>query len=156
MNHTPNYNLSQWESEDKVLRTDFNENNAKIDAAIRAVEDKKAEVSALRALEARVEQVAHTVPQMVFGSYSGDGKPSQYIELGFQPRALLVFRADGAVSFLFSRLHLNGGLAYPGQPIATSSNTGLELTESGFRVYYNDDEYVYCNAKDTFRYSAFV
>ena len=36
--HTPNYNLSQWESEDKVLRTDFNEDNAKIDAALKALQ----------------------------------------------------------------------------------------------------------------------
>ena len=40
--HTPNYNLSQWEAEDKVLRTDFNADNARIDAAIKAV-DQKAE-----------------------------------------------------------------------------------------------------------------
>ena len=28
-NHTEHYSLSQWEAEDKVLRTDFNEDNAK-------------------------------------------------------------------------------------------------------------------------------
>lgn len=33
-NHTPNYNLSQWEATDKVLRVDFNGDNAKIDAAL--------------------------------------------------------------------------------------------------------------------------
>ena len=33
-NHTPNFNLSQWEETDKVLRTDFNADNAKIDAAL--------------------------------------------------------------------------------------------------------------------------
>ena len=33
-NHTPNFNLSQWEAGDKVLRTDFNADNAKIDAAL--------------------------------------------------------------------------------------------------------------------------
>ena len=33
-NHTEHYSLSQWEAEDKVLRTDFNEDNAKIDAAL--------------------------------------------------------------------------------------------------------------------------
>ena len=34
MNHTQNYQLSQWEATDKVQRTDFNADNAKIDAAI--------------------------------------------------------------------------------------------------------------------------
>lgn len=35
-NHTANYGLSQWEGEDRVLRTDFNEDNAKLDAALAA------------------------------------------------------------------------------------------------------------------------
>ena len=33
-NHTRNYDLCQWEASDKVLRTDFNADNAKIDAAL--------------------------------------------------------------------------------------------------------------------------
>ncbi len=33
-NHTPNFNLSQWEKTDKVQMEDFNADNAKIDAAL--------------------------------------------------------------------------------------------------------------------------
>ena len=33
-NHTANYNLCQWEATDQVLHTDFNEDNAKIEAAL--------------------------------------------------------------------------------------------------------------------------
>ena len=33
-NHTTNYDLCQWEATDQVLRTDFNEDNAKLDAAL--------------------------------------------------------------------------------------------------------------------------
>jgi len=33
-NHTTNYNLCQWEAEDQVKRTDFNTDNAKLDAAL--------------------------------------------------------------------------------------------------------------------------
>ena len=36
-NHTTNYQLCQWEAADKVLRTDFNQDNAKIDAALAAI-----------------------------------------------------------------------------------------------------------------------
>ena len=43
---TEHYQLNQWEAEDKVLRTDFNADNAKIDAALAA----KAEASAVSAL----------------------------------------------------------------------------------------------------------
>ena len=36
MNYTKNYQLSQWEPADRVLRTDFNEDNRKIEEALRA------------------------------------------------------------------------------------------------------------------------
>lgn len=39
-NHTPNYNLCQWEATDQVLRSDFNQDNAKIDAALKKVDDR--------------------------------------------------------------------------------------------------------------------
>ena len=39
-NYTENYGLCQWEATDQVLRTDFNEDNAKIEAAILDVKSK--------------------------------------------------------------------------------------------------------------------
>lgn len=36
-NHTTNYHLNQWEPTDQVLRTDFNEDNAKLEAALTAL-----------------------------------------------------------------------------------------------------------------------
>ena len=38
-NQTPNYQLSQWERSDKVQMEDFNADNAKIDAALKAEAD---------------------------------------------------------------------------------------------------------------------
>lgn len=35
MNHTANYQLNQWEPGDPVLHTDFNEDNRKIEAALK-------------------------------------------------------------------------------------------------------------------------
>ena len=35
-NYTTNYQLCQWEANDKVLRSDFNADNQKIDAALKA------------------------------------------------------------------------------------------------------------------------
>ena len=34
-NQTTNYQLNQWEPTDQVLRTDFNADNAKLDAALK-------------------------------------------------------------------------------------------------------------------------
>jgi len=39
-NFTPNYQLNQWEPDDRVLRTDFNADNAKIDAALGALDQR--------------------------------------------------------------------------------------------------------------------
>ena len=39
MDHTTNYQLSQWETTDRILMTDFNSDNAKIDAALKASAD---------------------------------------------------------------------------------------------------------------------
>lgn len=36
-NHTSNYQLCQWEPTDQVLRTDFNEDNAKLDSALNSL-----------------------------------------------------------------------------------------------------------------------
>ena len=36
-NHTTNFELCQWQADDQVKRTDFNEDNAKIDAALSAL-----------------------------------------------------------------------------------------------------------------------
>lgn len=45
--YTSGYQLSQWEAGDKVLRTDFNEDNAKLDAALRKHEGQLLGVPAL-------------------------------------------------------------------------------------------------------------
>ena len=37
MNHTTNYQLNQWAKSDRIRMDDFNADNAKIDAAIKAV-----------------------------------------------------------------------------------------------------------------------
>ena len=54
-NHTPNYNLNQWEPEDRVLRTDFNADNAKIDAAVQAVDLKAEALSQSKADRSELE-----------------------------------------------------------------------------------------------------
>ena len=53
-NKTQQYQLNQWEAEDKVLRTEFNEDNQKIDQALQ----KKADQEALTALQSLVSQKA--------------------------------------------------------------------------------------------------
>ena len=63
--YTEHYQLHQWVPEDDFLRTDFNEDFAKIDAA----------------LEGK--------PEIVTGSYIGHGGTRE-VSLGFEPAAVVV------------------------------------------------------------------
>ena len=58
-NYTGNYNLCQWEATDAVLRTDFNEDNAKVDAALGTL----AEQAAGKAEQAVVDSLSQSVAQ---------------------------------------------------------------------------------------------
>ena len=73
-NYTPNFNLCQWEAEDQVLRTDFNTDNARIDAALAA----KADKSALNSLQSTVNSQGAALSlrncRFVTGTYTGSGK----------------------------------------------------------------------------------
>ena len=91
-NYTSNYGLCQWEANDKVLRSEFNGDNAKIDAAISAVDsrvDGKASTSALNSLKNTVSSLSTTVSgqgntlgkkgncQVAVTSYTGNGQDTR-------------------------------------------------------------------------------
>lgn len=60
-NQTTNYQLNQWEPADAVQRVEFNQDNAKMDAALKALSDQvlqKANQSALNTLISSVNQKA--------------------------------------------------------------------------------------------------
>ncbi len=170
-NHTTNYQLCQWQADDQVKRTDFNEDNAKIDSALKGLSDglaaaqaEKADQSALDALAAEVAKKATTaalealsqklasMPCLVTGTYTGDGTDSRLISLGFQPKALLVMREEGYSARPYTDDYY-GGLALPGKPVCLQTSYGtdyiLTIESKGFRVYYNRDKYVFSNQKDT-------
>ena len=61
-NYTENYGLCQWEATDGVLRTDFNEDNTKIDTALKDLSDQvnqKANQSTVNTLTTTVNQKAN-------------------------------------------------------------------------------------------------
>lgn len=105
MEYTKNYHLNQWEPTDRVLRTDFNSDNQKIEEAL----EKKAEI--------------------VFGSYAGNSAAytsSQNILLGWRPKAVLVFAVNDANGKLDD---LPAQMAIDGQ-----SSSNLDITDTGFTV----------------------
>lgn len=79
--YTENYGLCQWQGEDKFLREEFNQDNAKIDAALKAAEDKAAVAAqsaqqtadrALKGLEDQSYNVYNLILQNYYeGKYTG-------------------------------------------------------------------------------------
>lgn len=57
-NYTENYGLCQWEATDAVLRTDFNEDNAKIDAALKTQASSISDLTAQMANKANAGTVS--------------------------------------------------------------------------------------------------
>lgn len=54
MNKTEKYQLNQWEKTDRIMMEDFNEDNAKLEAALSDLEDRKCNKTTLTALSSVV------------------------------------------------------------------------------------------------------
>ena len=144
-NQTTNYQLNQWEPTDAVQRVEFNQDNAKVDAALKSLSDQvvqkanqsavntlitavnqKVDQSTLDSLAQTVNQKADqtalaaaisTIPRIVTGTYTGDGAMSRTISLGFTPKAVFVITAHGQVYDFYSGRLYYGGLALQGHPL---------------------------------------
>lgn len=77
-NYTENYGLCQWEATDQVLRTDFNEDNTKIDAALKGLSEQNTalEASVAAAVAAAGNCEMELITYTGTGNY-GEGKPTK-------------------------------------------------------------------------------
>ena len=114
--YTTNYQLHQWEASDDFLRTDFNEDFAKIDAGIKSAADAAAGAASTAAGKARI----------VTGSYTGNGS-SKTVSRGFAPKAVWV----------------RGGV-YETMVTNYGGHDMLSLTASGFTAKYVSGYGDYC------------
>ena len=82
MTKTTNYQLNQWAKSDRVMMDDFNADNAKIDAALKANADAIAETAA-----------AFPLVKIIAGTYTGNGayNSSGARTLSFSGKPLAVF-----------------------------------------------------------------
>ncbi len=121
-NHTEHYSLSQWEAEDKVLRTDFNEDNEKIDEV-------------LGAHAVRLDKLGNCgIEHFAYVGNDGYGTASPtVIRFSRQPVMLLVIGDDGSVAFAnrFSASYLcvHTGKVIPGS--ASWSGGRISLVQIG-------------------------
>ena len=80
-NHTTNYQLNQWEAADQVLRTEFNQDNQKIDTALAGLD------SRTEALEAATASLGNC--QIHYSTYTGTGSGATNLTFSCPP--LFVF-----------------------------------------------------------------
>ena len=160
MTKTEHYQLNQWDAADQVKRTDFNEDNAKLDAALAGLSSSKADSTSVNAalaelratdatkadsasvdsqvaaLTARIAALESRV-DVAAGTYTGDGKTSKYISVGFVPRAVLV-EHDYGCRGTNRASSISGGLAVTGSPLYGSANgwtvNAVRISGSGFYV----------------------
>lgn len=137
--YTEHYQLHQWVPTDDFLRTDFNTDFAKIDAAIKGVETAANTALAGKADAGATQAALETKAEIIHGSYVGNGAEAQQIQLGFKPRLVLI-PADEWYSFV----------AMEGFYSALMS-----VTETGFQVKYISIYNFTPNAKgETYQYIA--
>lgn len=130
---TTNFGLNQWAEKDKVLREEFNQDNAKLDIALKEI------------------------PKIVTGIYQVPkeqlGQP-YHISLGFRPKLVLVWRnqvSGYAVYLLYCAMVLDG---YPIKEY-TSNISLMEIDDDGFvvqRVMYNDNSAYYPSLSEASEY----
>ena len=139
MEHTSNYNLSQWAGEDRILREDFNADNAKIEAAI------------LGANEAAAAATASGL-KIIYGSFSGDGTTGfRTYDMGVKPK-ILIARTDNSIG---GSVYQTGiiiteimSLSFDSSGGASMNGPGVTagLTETGFKIKNSNAPAVGLNA----------
>ena len=155
-NYTTNYQLNQWEPTDQVLRTDFNADNAKLDAALAGLADEvagKAEQTDLSALQAVVSGKADqsTVSDLTstrncrvyYKTYTGSG--SGNCSLTFPAKPMIVMVMGGGYW-----LCLLQGQSEGQSRNAVTRSTYIDTVWSGNSVTWSiNDVDLQCNRKDT-------
>ena len=95
-NYTTNYNLNQWEATDKVLRAEFNEDNAKIDAALKSHDDELAGLEA--AIGARGNCRVEVKTYTGTGTYGSSNRTS--VSFSAVPKLAILIGGDGLAFLL--------------------------------------------------------
>lgn len=147
---TENFDLNQWERSDQVLMEDFNADNAKIDEALKAAADERAELAAR--IEEKADQTALAAEtedrttalnavnttlgkkgncQIAKSSYKGNGKfghntPNK-LTFSKVPMFVLVLGLGGYASFFAPEL-ATGTYPVPASSLIDASWSGAALS----------------------------
>ncbi len=126
---TGHLGLNRWLGSDKPKRTDFNDDNERVDAACAQTAAHLANAS----VHITQEERQSWNNAIITGSYQGNELNGRTVELGFAPRAVFVCVGSSASPLSFT---LNGELKLRmGFAAQEGESKGVKLTQSGFTVY---------------------
>ena len=95
-NQTSNYGLNQWEATDQVLRTEFNADNSKIDAALKGLADKDAELEGTLAGQAAdIAKLGNCSIERF--TYTGTDDDSATVSFAKSPLLFIIISSDDVV-----------------------------------------------------------
>ena len=120
-NYTRNYNLCQWAEEDKVLRTEFNSDNAKIDAAIKAVDSRVSSLSGSSASSTELNRLQNTVNAL---KTAVDGKADKSVVDGKADKSALDSLKATVNQHASSIAKLGNALLYTSAYTGSNSSVG--------------------------------
>ena len=152
MQHTQNYQLSRWEKDDRIMMEDFNADNEKIDAALKAASDSADTAkSGVTALAQDVGSGGHNC-RAIAGSYTGAGTYGVAnkitLQTDFTPLLVLITNPGESANLhllVWLRGMTAGDNGYSGRTVA------LEWGEHSVAWYstvsgVNGPEYLHLNA----------
>lgn len=145
-NHTANYNLNQWEATDPVLRTDFNEDNSKLEAALTALNTTAQQHTAQLAQQSAQLAVCGNIT-FTTTSYVGTGR-GKTSSLTFSQKPIFIYICgpeEGANLFLMQGQTQSMGHGSLG---SYSNNTVTWDGNSVSWISMIDNESSQCNRKD--------
>ena len=134
MNQTPNYQLSQWESTDRILMSDFNSDNAKLDAALKEHDD---------ALNTKGNCQIWTTSYIGTGEYGADTPNS--LTFPWNPDVVLIVSTTGRV------LHLVQGCS-SGLLIMGNYEQSSTVTWGDKSVSWYSTQDLFGQMNETFKY----
>lgn len=128
-NKTPYLGLNKWQNTDKPKMSDFNADNQLVDDVIK--QHKEDTVLHLTSAEK-----AYLDQPMTVGYYTGDGRETRDINLGFAPKFVLVF----ADSFppVYWETGQNSNNTYCVMATPGCGSIGIDITAQGFRLYHTN------------------
>ena len=150
-NKTANYKLNSWISSDKPMMSDFNSDNAIIDAALNGhIKDGNIHISAS-------EKEKLSAPFEI-GLFAGDGAASKLHTISFEPKMVIVCLRDepfvkydsaGGYNIINSGFALNGfrggstGISLSGSNVTLSQSQSASAGTDFINLNKSSGQYLY-------------